>query len=148
MRKIGEVLAALVVAATLSGFTTPVKAQGAAAPIYEPLVDRDSKGFKEEKYQKDLAFCRNRAAPQEQAVRAGSQQAASGSALSSAGSFLQNLPIPGLRAAQSAAAGGSAASATGDAANAQGTATASNAMQDYVLVVNSCLARRGYVLLR
>ncbi len=147
MRKIGEVLAALVVVTALSGLTTPVRAQGAAAPIYEPLVDRDSKGFKEEKYQRIWLF-RNRAAPQEQAVRAGSQQAASGSALSSTGAFLQSLPIPGLRAAQSAAARGSAASATGDAANAQGTATASNPMQDSVLVVNSCLARRGYVFLR
>jgi len=127
---------------------TPARAQGAPAPIYEPLVDRDAKGFKETKYQSDVAFCRNRAAPQEQAVRAGTQQAASGSAVSSAGSFLQNLPVPGLNAARGLWTGGSAASGTGDAANAQGTATAAGTMQDYVPVVNSCLARRGYVLLR
>lgn len=74
----------------------PVAAQQGEISIYEPLVDRDARGFKEQKYEKDLTFCRNRAAPQENAARAGATLAAS----------------------------------------------------DYRLVLDRCLRRRGYVLLR
>lgn len=125
-----------------------VRAQEGEPPIYEPLVDRDARGFKEPKYAKDLAFCRNRAAPQEQAARAGAQQAAGGAALATAGTIARYIPVPGFGAAQGLWAGGSAAEAAGAAAGAQGAAVADQATQDYILVINACLARRGYVLLR
>lgn len=136
---------ALGVAALLAQPAQPRAQQG---PLYEPLVDRDARGFKEAKYAKDLAFCRNRAAPQERAVRAGAGQAAGGSALATAGNIARSLPVPGFNTAQGLWMGGSAAEAVGSAAAEQGAATAEQAMNDYVLVINSCLARRGYVLLR
>lgn len=141
------------------GATAPARAQ---SDIYEPLVDRDARGFKEKKYQKDLAFCRNRAAPQADAAHAGAAQAQAGAeqmqagaALSAAGDVARFMPVPGLGAAQGLWAGGTAANAVGGAMGAQGAATgvqgavgAEMAAQDYALVVNRCLQRRGYVLLR
>ncbi|WP_424363200.1 hypothetical protein [Methylocystis parvus] len=140
----------------------PVRAQDAQGSIYEPLVDRDARGFKEKKYAKDLAFCQNRAAPQESAARAGAaqaqagaQQAAAGAALAAAGSVARYMPVPGLGAANGLWAGGSAADvagnmvgASGAAQGAQGAATAEMAASDYRLVIDRCLERRGYVLLR
>lgn len=126
----------------------PARAQEGEAPIYEPLVDRDARGFKETKYAKDLAFCRNRAAPQERAARAGAQQAAGGAALATAGNVARYMPVPGLGAAQGLWAGGAAAEAAGAATGAEGAAAAGQATQDYALVINACLQRRGYLLLR
>ncbi|BBU60872.1 hypothetical protein MSC49_08070 [Methylosinus sp. C49] len=133
------------VAALLSAPSLP-RAQ--EEPLYEPLVDRDARGFKEGKYAKDLAFCRNRAAPQERLAREGVSQAAGGAALATAGNIARFMPVPGLGAAQGLWAGGSAAEAVGSAAAGHGAMTAEQAMQDYVLVVNACLERRGYLLLR
>jgi hypothetical protein len=134
--------------AGLLACAAPARAQEGEAPIYEPLVDRDARGFKESKYAKDLAFCRNRAAPQERAARAGAQQATGGAALATAGNIARFMPVPGLGAAQGLWAGGSAAEAAGAAAGAEGAAAAGQATQDYILVINACLQRRGYVLLR
>jgi hypothetical protein len=141
-------LAALALLAGFGASTSPARAQEGEPPIYEPLVDRDARGFKEAKYAKDLAFCRRRAAPQEAAARAGAQQATGGAALATAGTIARFMPVPGLGAAQGLWAGGSAAEAVGAAAGADGAAAADQATQDYILVINSCLARRGYVLLR
>lgn len=140
----------------------PAAAQQGEPSIYEPLVDRDARGFKEKKYAKDLAFCRNRAAPQEGAARAGAAQAAAGAeqatagaALATAGSIARYVPVPGIGAANGLWAGGGAAEAAGAmigaqgaAAGAQGAAGADMAAYDYRLVVDRCLERRGYVLLR
>ncbi|WP_051134106.1 hypothetical protein [Methylocystis sp. ATCC 49242] len=140
----------------------PVAAQQGEAAIYEPLVDRDARGFKEKKYEKDLTFCRNRAAPQENAARAGAaeaaagaQQATAGAALATAGNIARYVPVPGLGAANGLWAGGGAAEAAGAAigsqgaaASAQAAAGADMAASDYRLVVDRCLQRRGYVLLR
>jgi hypothetical protein len=143
---IGAALACGVAALFLS--VPQARAQEGEAAIYEPLVDRDAKGFKETKYAKDLAFCRNRAAPQERAARAGAQQAAGGAALATAGNVARYMPVPGLGAAQGLWAGGSAAEAAGSAAGAEGAAAAGQATQDYRLVIDACLQRRGYLLLR
>ena len=130
----------------------PAGAQQGDGSIYEPLIDRDSKGFKEKKYEKDLNFCRNRAAPQEGAARAGaaeanagSQQAAAGAALSAAAGVVPGL---GWAGANVASAAGSAIGAAGATASAQGAASAGMAANDYRLVIDRCLERRGYVLLR
>lgn len=133
------------IAALLSSPSLP-RAQ--EEPLYEPLVDRDARGFKEGKYAKDLAFCRNRALPQERLAREGAGQAVGGAALATAGNIARYMPVPGFGAAQGLWAGGSAAEAVGSAAAGHGAMTAEQAMQDYVLVVNACLERRGYLLLR
>jgi hypothetical protein len=64
-------------------------------------------------------------------------------------------PVPGLGGATSLFAGtgaadvaGGAIGASGAAQSAEGAAAAGAATQDYALVVNRCLERRGYVLLR
>lgn len=150
-------------AATLAiiGASDAARAQQGGG-LYEPLIDRDARGFKEKKYLKDLAFCRNRAAPQEDAARAGAaqaeasaQQANAGAALATAGNIARYMPVPGLGAAQGLWAGGGAAEAAGAAISAQGAsdsaraaAGAGMAADDYALVVTRCLQRRGYVLLR
>ncbi|CAN2535237.1 MAG TPA: hypothetical protein VIF40_00770 [Methylosinus sp.] len=146
----GKIL--LIGAAVACGFTallaSPSQPRAQEEPLYEPLVDRDARGFKEVKFAKDLAFCRNRALPQERAARAGAAQAAGGAALATAGNIARYVPVPGWGAAQGLWAGGSAAEAVGSAAAGQGAMSADQAMQDYVLVVNACLERRGYLLLR
>ncbi|MFO1136476.1 MAG: hypothetical protein U1E30_14965 [Rhodoblastus sp.] len=130
--------------------------------LYEPLIDEDAKGFKPAKYQKDLAFCRKRAAPHAekaaahaQAANEGGQQVAAGAALSAAGSIVSALPIPGFTAARNVWAGGAAADAVGGAVSAGGAAkqaqagaAAGAAAGDYQLVVDSCLIKRGYRFLR
>ncbi|HMN72399.1 MAG TPA: hypothetical protein PKA55_11095 [Rhodoblastus sp.] len=130
--------------------------------LYEPLIDEDARGFKPAKYQKDLAFCRKRAAPlaekaaaHAQAANEGAQQAAAGAALSTAGNIVAALPIPGFTAARNVWAGGTAADAVGGAVSAGGAAkqaeagaAAGAAAGDYQLVVDSCLIKRGYRFLR
>lgn len=152
----------LLALALATAAVAPVRAQDAQGSIYEPLIDRDARGFKEKKYARDLAFCQSRAAPQESAARAGAaeaqagaQQAAAGSAIAAAGNIARYVPVPGLGAANGLWAGGSAANvagniagASGAAQGAQGAATAEMAASDYRLVIDRCLERRGYVLLR
>ena len=137
---------------------TPARAQ----ELYEPLIDEDSRGFKPAKYRKDLAFCRNRAAPHAaaaaahgQAAQEGASQAVAGSVLSAAGSIATSLPIPGFSAARNVFHGGTAAEAVGDAIGGGGAAkaaaagaAANDAVATYQLVIDRCLSRRGYVLLR
>jgi hypothetical protein len=67
----------------------PVSAKAAMEalpPIYEPLVDMDR--VNPARYNRDLAFCRSRAAPQEQAARAAAQQAQTGAAISAVGGLI------------------------------------------------------------
>lgn len=129
---------------------------------YEPLIDQDAKGFKPAKYAKDLAFCRDRASPQEAAAAAGAQRAAegqsqatAGAALAAAGNIARYAPVPGLGAAGALWNGGGAAEAVGGAvsgggaaAAAEGAAMAGAAADDYQLVIDSCLKKRGYKMLR
>ncbi len=137
-------------------------AQAQDSGLYEPLVDEDAKGFKPAKYEKDLAYCRKRAAPHgdkaaahAQAAREGAQQTAAGAALATAGSVLGGLLVPGVSAANGLFAGSSAAGAMGDAISAGGAAkqaqagaAAGSAASDYQLVIDNCLIKRGYRFLR
>lgn len=159
MLRIGFVAVAFCVA--MSGLATRA-ALAQESELYEPLIDEDAKGFKPAKYQKDLAFCRKRAAPHAekaaahaQAANEGGQQVAAGAALSAAGSIVSALPIPGFTAARNVWAGGAAADAVGGAVSAGGAAkqaqagaAAGAAAGDYQLVVDSCLIKRGYRFLR
>jgi hypothetical protein len=138
----------------------PARAQ--QGELYEPLVNEDARGFKPAKYEKDLAFCRSRAAPHAAAAAAhgqaaadGAGQVAAGTALSAAGGIASVLPIPGFTAARNVFAGGVAADAVGGAVAAGGAAkqaeagaAAEDALDRYQLVVDNCLIRRGYKLLR
>jgi hypothetical protein len=67
-------------------------------PIYEPLIDMHR--VNPEKYRKDLAECRQQAAPQEAAARAARQQQAAGTGLSVAGAVASFIPVSTFRQAQ------------------------------------------------
>lgn len=152
---------ALVLSAIVSGVSIRT-AHAQDSGLYEPLIDEDARGFKPAKYQKDLAFCRKRAAPlaakaaaHAQAAEEGAQQAAAGAAISTAGNIVANLPIPGFTAARNVFAGGTAADAVGGvvaaggaAKQAEAGAAAGEAAGDYQLVIDTCLAKRGYKFLR
>lgn len=133
-----------------------------AQQLYEPLIDQDARGFKPAKYERDLAYCRNRAAPHAAAANEGARQAAegasqasAGAALSAVGNAARFMPVPGLGAANGLWAGGTAADIAGGAIGAQGAAASAEgayaadaAAGDYALVVDACLRRRGYKMLR
>lgn len=153
--------AAISVVVAVSGVSVRA-AQAQESGLYEPLIDEDARGFKPAKYQKDLAYCRKRAAPHAeraaahaQAANEGAQQAAAGAAISTAGNIVAALPIPGFTAARNVWAGGTAADAVGGAVAAGGAArsaeagaAAGAAAGDYQLVIDSCLIKRGYRFLR
>jgi hypothetical protein len=63
-------------------------------PIYEPLIDMHR--VNPDKYRRDLAECRQQAAPQEAAARAARQQQAAGTGLAVAGA-VDIPPGPGAR---------------------------------------------------
>ena len=115
-------------------------------PIYEPLVDMHR--VKPDKYQKDLAECREQAAPQEAAARAARQQQAAGTGLSIAGSVASFIPVSTFRQAQAVGAASTVAQDVGGATDASGAVTADAATADYALVVNTCLEHKKYRLLR
>jgi len=115
-------------------------------PIYEPLIDMHR--VKPDKYRKDLAECRQQAAPQEAAARAARQQQAAGTGLSVAGTVASFIPVSTFRQAQTLDVATSTAQNVGGATAASGAAAADAATADYALVVNTCLAHKKYRLLR
>jgi hypothetical protein len=102
----------------------------------------------ESKYRRDLGACRSRAEPQERAARAAANQAQAGAALSAIGSVIGAIPGSNFRQARALGSTSNALQDVGDAHAAQGAANSDAALGDYILVVNTCLARRGYALLR
>jgi hypothetical protein len=115
-------------------------------PIYEPLVDMHR--VKPEKYQKDLAECRQQAAPQEAAARVARQQQAAGTGLSIAGAAASFLPVSTFNQARALGAATDTAQAVGGNTAANGAMAADAATADYALVVNTCLQHKKYRLLR
>jgi hypothetical protein len=126
--------------------TTQTASTEQLPPIYEPLVDMHR--VKPEKYRKDLAECREQAAPQEAAARAARQQQASGTGLAMAGAIASFIPVSTFRQAQAVGAASTVAQDVGGATAAGGAATADAATADYALVVNTCLHHKKYRLLR
>ena len=116
------------------------------APIYEPLVDMNR--VKETKYRLDIASCRAQAAPQERVARAAAQQAEVGAMISLAGGVLGAVGGPNIQQARALQSTSKALRGLGNSAAGQGAATTDVALSDYILVVNTCLRHKGYVLLR
>jgi len=133
------------VASTTSGGTAQDDMQN-MPPIYMPLVDMHKKS--KPKFEKDHAECRLQAEPQERAARAAMAQAQSGAAIQAAGIVASVIPVSSFRQAANLARASNAAQDVGGAVAQAGAANNANATADYALVVNNCLSRRGYLLLR
>jgi hypothetical protein len=108
-------------------------------PIYEPLVDMNK--VNADKYHRDLAECRQQAAPQEAAAREAKKQQASGTGLAMASAITGSI-LPGLQPATDQA------QHIGNGTAATAAMSADSATSDYALVVNTCLQHRKYRLLR
>ena len=115
-------------------------------PIYEPLIDMDR--VNPDKYRRDLAECRQQAAPQEAAARAARQQQAAGTGLAVAGAVASFIPVSTFSQARALGSATAAAQDVGGATAVSGAVTADAATADYALVVNTCLAHKRYRLLR
>jgi hypothetical protein len=115
-------------------------------PIYEPLIDMHR--VNPDKYRRDLAECRQQAAPQEAAARAARQQQAAGTGLAVAGAVARFIPVSTFQQARTLGAATNVAQDVGGATAASGAMTADAATADYALVVNTCLAHKRYRLLR
>jgi len=131
--------------ASADGSATPV-AQGDLPPIYEPLVDMHR--VNQDKYRRDLAECRQQAAPQEAAARQAQQQVAAGTALSVAGSVASFIPVSTFRQARTLANATDAAQSVGGGVAEGGAMKRDQATADYALVINTCLTHKRYRLLR
>jgi hypothetical protein len=130
---------------TSSLATTQTVSNEQLPPIYEPLIDMHR--VNPEKYRKDLAECRQHAAPQEAAARAARQQQAAGTGLAVAGAVASFIPVSTFSQARNLANATDAAQNVGGSVAAGGAATADAATADYALVVNTCLAHKKYRLL-
>lgn len=118
----------------------------AQPPIYNPLVDLN--GRNQARYSRDHDACRRVAAPQERAAREAMQRAQAGAAIQVAGAMAGFIPGSSFRSAVNIARASEAAQTIGGGVAAGGAQSAEMATQDYALVVNNCLSRRGYILLR
>jgi hypothetical protein len=132
--------------ASLAPSSTATASNEQLPPIYEPLIDMHR--VNPEKYRKDLAECRQQAAPQEAAARQARQQQAAGTGLAVAGTIASFIPVSTFSQARNLANATDAAQNVGGATAASGAATADAATADYALVVNTCLAHKRYRLLR
>lgn len=113
--------------------------------LYEPVVGlgRTSPA----RYQRDLAYCRQLAAPHEKVARDAAGQAQAGVALAAIGGALGAVGGGSYRQAVNRAVAGDALVGVGAATAAQGAATADVAGANYAAIVNRCLTRRGHVIL-
>jgi hypothetical protein len=135
--------------ATAAPGTAPpagTEAAEALPPIYEPLVDMHR--VKPAKYAKDLAECRQQAAPQEAAARAARQQQTAGTVVAVGAAVASFIPVSTFRQAHTLANATGAAQDVGVATAQAGAITADQATADYALVVNTCLTHKKYRILR
>jgi len=132
--------------ASLASASTAPASTEQLPPIYEPLIDMHR--VNQDKYRRDLAECRQQAAPQEAAARAAKQQQAAGSGLAIAGAVASFIPVSTFRQANTLYNATDAAQNVGSATAANGAAAADAATADYALVVNTCLSHKKYRLLR
>ncbi len=115
-------------------------------PVYTPLVDMHRRS--NVKFARDHAECRLQAAPQERAARDAMAQQQAGAAIAVAGAMASFLPVRGFNQAVNVGLASDAAQDIGGNIAAGGAAAGENATDDYALIVNNCLSRRGYRLLR
>lgn len=133
-------------ASTASPTATAAASNADLPPIYEPLVDMHR--VNPEKYRRDLAECRQQAAPQEAAARNARQQQVAGTAISVAGAVASFIPVSTFQQARTVAAASDAAQRVGGDVAVGGAITADQATADYALVVNTCLTHKRYRILR
>lgn len=129
--------------------TAPAAAPATAEalpPIYEPLIDMHR--VNPTKYARDLAECRQQAAPQEAAARAARQQQAAGTAVAVGAAVASFIPVSGFRQARTLYHATGAAQDVGMATAEAGAIGADQATADYALVVNTCLTHKKYRVLR
>ncbi|HEY0852990.1 MAG TPA: hypothetical protein VGD96_23960 [Bradyrhizobium sp.] len=131
---------------TLPASSTATASDEQLPPIYEPLVDMHR--VNPDKYRRDLAECRQQAAPQEAAARAAREQQAAGTGLSIAGAVAGYIPVSTFQQARAVGAASDTAQIVGGNTAATGAAKADAATADYALVVNTCLQHKKYRLLR
>jgi hypothetical protein len=118
----------------------------ALEPIYMPLVDMHRKT--PARFARDHAECRALAAPQERAARDAMSQQQAGAALQVAGVAASFLPVGNFRQAVNLSNATGMVQDIGAATQANAAGRGMNATEDYALVVNNCLSRRNYTLLR
>jgi hypothetical protein len=131
---------------SLDSPVTPTASNEQLPPIYEPLIDMHR--VNQDRYRKDLAECRQQAAPQEAAARAAKQQQAAGTGLAIAGAVASFIPVSTFRQANTLYAATDAAQNVGAGTAMNGAAAADAATADYALVVDACLKHKKYRLLR
>lgn len=118
----------------------------ALEPIYMPLVDMHRKN--PARFARDHAECRALAAPQERAARDAMSQQQAGAALQVAGVAASFLPVGNFRQAVNLSNATGMVQDIGAATQENAAGRGMNATEDYALVVNTCLSRRHYTLLR
>lgn len=133
-------------ASTVSPTATAAASNAELPPIYEPLVDMHR--VNPDKYRRDLAECRQQAAPQEAAARNARQQQVAGTAISVAGAVASFIPVSTFQQARTVAVASDAAQRVGGDVAVGGAITADQATADYALVVNTCLTHKRYRILR
>ena len=133
-------------ASTAPAATPAAATAEASPPIYEPLIDMHR--VNPTKYARDLAECRQQAAPQEAAARAARQQQAAGTAVAVGAAVASFIPVSGFRQARTLYHATSAAQDVGAATAEAGAISADQATADYALVVNTCLTHKRYRVLR
>lgn len=101
-----------------------------------------------QKFARDHAECRALAEPQERAARQALATQQTGAALQVAGAMASFIPVGNFRQAVNVANASSIATEVGAGAAAAGAQGQAEATADYALVVDNCLSRRGYRLLR
>jgi hypothetical protein len=116
------------------------------APLYEPMVDM--RKVKRDRYERDLAACREHAAPQEALARQAAERQQLGAALQVAGAVASFIPVSTFRQAHVLATATNAAQAVGGATAEGAAMTAEQELQNYRIIVDNCLAHRRYRLLQ
>jgi len=116
------------------------------APLYEPMVDMHK--VRRDRYDRDLAACRAHAAPQEALARQAAERQQLGTALQVAGAVASFIPVSTFRQAHVLATATNAAQAVGGATAEGAAITAEQALQNYRIIVDNCLAGKKYRLLQ
>ncbi len=116
------------------------------APIYEPRVNM--RKVNPAKYERDLAQCREAAAPAEQAAREAQSRASAGTALAVGGAIASVLPIRGRDGGHLVRGLGADVAEAGAESAAVNSDVRDQATMDYIAMVDDCLMRKRYRIIR
>lgn len=134
--------------ATMQSPTPAVATAAPQAPIYEPRVDMRRGRVKPAKYEADLAACREQAAPAEQAAREAKQRKEASTAVAVGGAFASFLPIRGRDGGHLIRAAGEEAAVAGAENAAANAEVQDQATMDYIAMMDECLTRKRYRVMR